>query len=225
MAKACNRASSGLAFTAIALFLMLLWASVQAVPASFENPVLSKHQIVINNIKNSNNNNNLTSINNSSDYLEWDCSKEVNKKLCKYFEDKVIHKRMKHRSNIRVHSNDNNNNINNKIRHINEPTIKSLKDLHERQVRSFEHNNKITKNKVPHDKNTFVKYENTETHYEIIRNISLDDKVNQTMNNGESSVSMESISETTLATFKESNVKTSAQKEASDKIYLHVNGE
>lgn len=90
-------------------------------------------------------------------------------------------------------------------------------------MRSFvEQNNKITKNKVSHDKNTYVKYGNTKTVYEIVRNISLDDKVNNIMNNGES------INETTLATFKESNVKANAQEEASDasdKIYLHVNGE
>lgn len=124
---------------------------------------------------------------------------------------------MKH--SAKVHSN-------NDYRNSNE-TKKSPKNLHERQVRSFELNNKLTKNKASHDKNTFVKYASVdiaERQYEVIRNISLDDKVNEIMNNGES-VSMESISETTHATFKESNVKTSAPKEASDKIYLHVNGE
>lgn len=120
---------------------------------------------------------------------------------------------MKHRSNVRGYSNDKSNNSN-------EPTVKSSKNLHERQVRSFENNNKITKSKFPHDKNTFANYASSKS-FDFIRNISLDDKI---MNNGES-VSMENVSESTLATFKESDVKTNAQKEASDKIYLHVNGE
>lgn len=188
VAKACNCASLGLAFTAIGLFLMLLRASVEAVPASVESRPFQ-----------------------SSPHIEWDCS--LNKTLC---EDELIHKRMKH--SVKVHSNNDNRNLNEK---------KSPKNLHERQVRSFELSNTLTKNKVSHDKNTFVKYASVdiaERQYEVIRNISLDDIVNEIMNNGET-VSMESISETTHATFKESNVKTSAPKEASDKIYLHVNGE
>lgn len=207
VAKACNCASLGLAFTAIGLFLMLLWSSVQAVPASVESrPLQSSHQLL----------RNLSDLTAAlpSRHLAWDCSASPNKTLC---EDELIHKRMKH--SVKVHSN-------NDYRNSTE-TKKSPKSLHERQVRSFELNNKLTKNKASHDKNTFVKYASVDIadrQYEVIRNISLDDKVNEIMNNGET-VSMESISETTHATFEESNVKTSAPKEASDKIYLHVNGE
>lgn len=213
VAKACNCASLGLAFTAIGLFLMLLWASVQAVPASVESrPFQTSHQL--RNFSDLTVSLPSTDHQLSSHHLEWDCSTALNKTLC---EDELIHKRMKHP--VKVHSNNDNRNSNEK---------KSPKNLHERQVRSFELNNKLTKNKVSHDKNTFVKYASvdiSERQYDVIRNIqSLDDKVNEIMNNGET-VSMESISETTHATFKESNVKTSAPKEASDKIYLHVNGE
>lgn len=209
VARAYNCASLGLAFTAIGLFLMLLWTSAQAVPASLEKSLPSEHQ--------RQDTNDLKLLQTSTDRklnIELGCS-PLNYKLCKYTEEKSILKRMKHRSNIRAYSNDNSNN------HNNEPIIKSSKSLHERQVRSFEHSNKITRHKLPHDKNTFVSYESTKTNYNLIRNISLDDKV---MNNGES-MSMENVSEPTLATFKESDVKTNAQKETSDKIYSHVNGE
>lgn len=121
---------------------------------------------------------------------------------------------MKHRSNFKGYSNYNSNN------NSNEPTVKSSKYLHERQVRSFDRSNKITKSKLPHDKNTFANYGNAKTSFDFIRNVSQDDKI---MNNGES-VSMENVSDPTLSTFKESDVKTSGEKEASDKIYLHVNG-
>lgn len=136
---------------------------------------------------------------------------------CNFSEDAIAHKRMTHRSDvIGAHSN-----VDSDDNH--EPTVvKSSKNLHERQVRTFEHVNKLAKNKYPHDKNTFVSYESAKSSFDFIRNISsLDDKI---MNNGES-VSVESISEATLATFKESDVKTNAEKETSDKIYLHVNGE
>lgn len=196
VAKSCSCGSLGLAFTAIGLFLMLLWASVQAVPASLESP-LSEHR--------GNDLQLLPTPNRTTPQSKWDSS-SLSKKLCKYFEGKASHKRMKHRSNVKAHSNDN--------RNTNEPTIRSLKDLHERQVRSFELG--IVK-KYPYD----VNYE---TNYGFIRNKSIDDKGKKIMNN-EESVSMENISESTLATFKESNVKTNPQKEASDKIYLPVNGE
>jgi hypothetical protein len=180
VAKACNCASLGLAFTAIGFILMLLWASAQAVPASVE-------------------------------------KSSSRSPPCSFSEDAIAHKRMTHRSDVigaysNVDSDDNH-----------EPTVvKSSKNLHERQVRSFEHVNKLAKNKYPHDKNTFVSHESAKSSFDFIRNISsLDDKI---MNNGES-VSVESISEATLATFKESDVKTNAEKETSDKIYLHVNGE
>lgn len=174
MARTCKCASLGLAFTAIGLFLMLLWASVQAVPASLEKPEHPRHDT--------------KSLVASSHNIN--CSYQpLNRELCKY----LVLKRMKHRSH-------DNSNINN------EPSINSL---HERQVRS------VTKNNFPHDKrNTFVSFEDDSR--DIIRNISLNVKV---MNNGES------VSEPTLATFKESNVKTNAEKETSDKTYLHVNGE
>ena len=182
---------------------MLLWT--QAVPASSESPLSSDRlrNVDLKSLPPARINRTF------HHYNESGCS-ALNNKLCKYIEDKIIQKRMKHRSNGRGYSNDNRNNSN-------EPTVKSSKNLHERQVRSFEQNNKITKS---NDKNTFT-YENNKTSFDFIRNISLDDKI---MNNGES-VSMENVSEPTLATFKESDVKTNAQKEASDKIYLHVNGE
>lgn len=209
-AVACNCASLGLAFNAIGLFLMLLWASAEAVPASVNNPLLSEHPSqsdILTLLK--------SRSSSKSSHNEADCLSSFNNKQCKYFEDKIVLKRMKHRNTVR-YSKDNSNNID-------EPsTVNGSKDLHDRQVRSFEHNNRTTKNKFPQDKNTFASYENTKTSYEVVRNISLSDKL---MNNGES-VSMENTSEPALvATFKESDVKTNAQKETSDKIYLHVNGE
>lgn len=202
MAKACNCASLGLAFTAIALFLMLLWASVQAVPASLESP-LTQYQ-----------NSNLRTFRAEDATVGSNCS-SLNEKLRQLFDDKVTLKRMKSRGTVRVRNHDDNN--------TNEPIIKSSKDLHERQVRSFEHSNKITKNKHSPDRETFVSYEKAKTSQEFIKNISLGDSGNEIMNNG-ASISMENISESTRA-FKESDVKTNDQKEASDKIYLHVNGE
>lgn len=201
MAKACNCASLGLAFTAIGLFFMLLWASGQAVPASVENSLSQHHYADVKPLE--------TRSSAASLPNESDCT-SLNKKLCKYFDDKLVPKRMKHR-------NINNNNPSN----LNEPTVKSSKNLHERQVRSLERSNKFTKNKLPNERGAFASYDNN---YEFIRNISLDERLHEIMNNGDS-VSMENISETTLATLKESDVKTNVPKEASDKIYLHVNGE
>lgn len=167
VAKACN-ASLGLAFTAIGLFLMLLWT--QAASASSESPLLSsdrQQNIVVKSLPPARINRTFQHNN------ESDCSTSNNKQ-CKYIvEDKIIQKRMKHRSNGRDNTSNNSN----------EPTVKSSKNLHERQVRSFEYNNKITKSKFPHDKNTFANYENGKTSFDFIRNISLDDKI---MNNGES---------------------------------------
>lgn len=214
MAKACNCASLGLAFNAIGLFLMLLWASAEAVPASVNNPLISEHPSQIDvltflKIRNGN----------KTSQSEADCFSSLNKKQCKYFEDRIVLKRMKQRNGvIETNRNDDSNNIDESSK------LNSSKDLHERQVRSFEQNNRIAKNKFQKDKNTFANYENTKTSYEVVRNISLGDKL---MNNGESEKSMENTSESTrvVAAFKKSDVKTNAEKETSDKTYLHVNGE
>lgn len=212
VAKACNCASLGLAFNAIGLFLMLLWASAEAVPASVNNPLISEHpsQIdVLTFLK--------SRSSNKTSHSEADCLSSLNKRQCKYFEDRIVLKRMKHRNSvIAAKSNDDSNN------NDESSILNNSKDLHERQVRSFEHNIRIAKTKFQQDKNTFASYENTKANYEIVRNISHGDKL---MNNGES-VSMENTSEPTLvATSKKSDVKTNAQKETSDKTYLHVNGE
>lgn len=202
MAKACNCASLGLAFTAIALFLMLLWASVQAVPASLETPHFQS------------NNSDLRSRGVDDATVGSNCTSLIDK-LCQLFDDKVTSKRMKSRRNFRVRSHDDDDN------NTNELIIKSSKDLHERQVRSFELNNKIIKNKHSPES-----YEKVKTNQDFIRNISLvGESVNEIINNG-ASVSKENISESTTLAFKESeNVETNPQKEASDKVYLHVNGE
>jgi hypothetical protein len=192
VAKACNCASSGLAFTAVGLIFMLLWASGgQAVPASVENRLSSKYQHEDLKLRQ-------TTGSNKSFLNELDCLSSRNIRLCKYFDDI---NRMKHRAN--------------------ETTLKSSKNLHERQVRSLERGNKFTKNKFSsNDKNTFASYDDTKKNYvDFIRNISLDERVHK-VNNGES-VSMENVNETTLATYKASDVKANVQKET----YLHVNGE
>lgn len=206
MAEACNCASLGLAFTAIALFFMLLGASGQAVPASVESSIASSYPTV--DVKPLGAETSNTSLPN-----EWDCS-SVSDRLCKYSADKIILKRMKHRNSARTNINTDNSS--------NEPSIKSSKNLHERQVRSLERSNKFTRSRLHSEKNSFASAEHTKTDYDFIGNISLDDRIHKIMNNGV--VAMENIvSEATLAT--ESDVKANVQKETSDKIHLHVNGE
>lgn len=120
--------------------------------------------------------------------------------LCNFTDDEDVLKRMKHRSLARAKSN------------INDPSkLKSLKGLHERQVRSIEHTGSS-------DIKTYAGHDKAKTR----RNISFDNSFPEiVVKNGES-VSLERISQATLAT---SNVKTSVQKDSSDKVYLHVNGE
>lgn len=124
-------------------------------------------------------------------------------KLCKYLDDKVLQRRMKHRSFVITNSNN-----------INEfSKVKSLKSSHERQVRSIEHS-------IINDLNNFAGYDKTKTR----RNISLDNSFRENVVNNEESLSVrvENISQATLAS---SDVKSNVQKDSSDKIYLHVNGE
>lgn len=213
MAKACNCASLGLAFTAIGLFFMLLWASGQAVPASVENS-LSQYQPSVDAT---------TSLVGAETSLINEplvnCSSPLNNKLCKYVDDDkiAVKKRMKHRNIARISIIDNSNEL----------AVKSSKNSHERQVRSL--SNKFSKGQFPNDKHTFAQgYDNTiNESYELVRNISFDERINKVMNNGVSSVSMESLSDTTLATLKASDVKANVEKEASDASdkYFHVNGE
>jgi hypothetical protein len=175
----CSSVALGLALpTVTGLLFMLLLASAQAeaVPAS-KNKFIVHHQRE-------------GTIVNSQSFTD-----SIKLKLCKFFDDKVVLKRMKHRSFTRINSN------------INESSkVKNSKNLHERQVRSIEYTSS-------NDINTFARYDKTETR----RKLSLESVVN----NGES-VSLENISQATLAT---SDVKSNAQKDSSDKIYLHVNGE
>lgn len=179
MAKSCSRVALGLALsTATGLLLMLLLASAQAeaVPASVKNKFLARQQ-------REGTGDNSQSTSNSIE-------------LCKFFDDKVVLKRMKHRSFART-------NIN-----INEPSkVKSSKSLHERQVRSIDYTNG---NVI----NTFAGYDKAKTR----RNISLDNSFRESVVNNGESVSLENISQATLAT---SDVKSNVQKDSSDK----VNGE
>lgn len=181
---------------------MLLWASGQAVPASVEN-ALSNYQLPNVNVK-------------SSSFIndQRNCSSSPNQRLCKYVVDNTIAlKRMKHRNSARINDNSN------------ELAVKGSKNSHERQVRSLERGSKFTKSRIPNDKHTFASYDNAIASYEFIRNISLDEGIHKVMNNGV--VSMDSLSDTTLATLKESDVKANVEKEASDTPdkYFHVNGE
>lgn len=158
--------------------LLLASAQAEAVPASVKNKLLANHQ-------RQNAGDNSQSLSDSI-------------KLCKYFDDKVVLKRMKHRSFAVAKSN------------VNESSkVKSLKNLYERPARSIEYSNS-------NDINTFAGYDKAKTR----RNISLDNSL-VSNGNGESA-SLENISQATLAT---SHVKSSVQKDTSDKVYLHVNGE
>lgn len=198
MAKARNCASLGLAFTAIGLFFMLLWASSgQAVPASVEN-LLSENAVIA--VKAAETETSATAFINRRN-----CSTLDNQLLCKYFDD-IVPNRMKHRLNINE-----------------KPAINSSKNTYEpRLVRSLESNNSFTKSKFPNDKKTFSSYD-AKTSFDLHGNI-LFAKELQGMNNG-GSVSMGNISDTTLANLKESDAKGRVEKEASDKINLNVNGE
>lgn len=121
---------------------------------------------------------------------------ENSSQLCKHFSDTVNSERMKHRAFIRTNSN------------LNESS--NVKNFHERQVRSID-------NAVKKDIASFVRYENA-----TIRNVPLGNSFRDTALSNEESKSIENISQATLAS---SDIKPSVQKDSSDKVYLHVNGE
>ena len=150
--------------------LLLASAQAEAVPASVKNKIVAYHQ--------------------------RRCTGD-NGQLCKYFDDFVDFKRMKHRSFDKANLDE----------------FPKVKSFHERKVRSIDH-------KVTNDIITFTRYDNTKT----VRNVSLSVGFrDNAISNGEST-SLENISQTTLPT---SDIKPSVQKDSSDKVYLqfHVNGE
>jgi hypothetical protein len=85
--------------------------------------------------------------------------------------------------------------------------LPKVKNLHERQVRSIDNK----------DISSFARYETSS-----IRNVSLGNSFRDTALSDGDSTSLENISQATLAA---SDIKPSVQKDSSDKVYLHVNGE